>query len=353
VAAETRTTYTTPNGKPPGDSEPEGTDFTWADLIDMELPPERVVIDRMIGEASGTLVGGPGGSGKSWLLLEGARAVASGTPFLGQFATTQQTVVYIDEEANLRGVVSRAQMLERANPLGRDLPLFFEIGQGLRVEPGSGADRLDAFLTRRRPGFVIGDSLTRFHGANENSASEMAEVFYNVKAFMRDYACSFAFLDHTRKKGLLNDPAEMLRGTTEKRNWCDNVLAVEPDEADPARSIVTVTKQRYGVQDWSFAVRREIDNDAKTAAVVYAGEAMKAPASKANDIIAAIHDLQHQLGPDSATATTIAAWMNCSRDTVDRHTGKLVAAGILARRKVMADGKGGRPTTVYDVIGGK
>jgi predicted ATP-dependent serine protease len=346
VAAETGYAHTTANG-----TGPPGTDYSYADLLAMELPPERVIIARMIGEDSGTIVGGAGGAGKSFMMLEAARAIASGTPFLGQFATTQQTVVYVDEESNLRGVVDRAKMLERGTPLGRDLPLFFEVGRGLRVEPGAGSARLDALLTRRKPGFVIADSLTRFHGANENSATEMADVFYNVKAIMRQHGCSFAFIDHHRKKGLLNDPTEMLRGASEKRNWSDGVIAVDPDDHESERSIVTVTKQRYGVQDWSFAIRRQINKEAGTARVIFDGEATKTQASKANDIIAAIHALQAQLGPDAADANTIAAWLNCSRDTIDRHAGRLVKASILAKRTIAASDKGGR-RAIYDVIGG-
>ena len=129
-------------------------------------------------------------------------------------------------------------------------------------------------------------------------------------------------------------------------------MASHPDDTDPGRSIVTVTKQRYGVQDWSFAIRRHIDNEAGTARVVYDGDATKSQVSKASDIIGAIHALQRQLGPDAADAKTIAAWMDCSPDTVDRHAGKLVKATILARRAIAASDKGGRPKNVYDVIGG-
>ena len=50
------------------DDEPGGTDYSWADLLDMDLPPERPIIARLIGEASGTIVGGSGGSGKLFML---------------------------------------------------------------------------------------------------------------------------------------------------------------------------------------------------------------------------------------------------------------------------------------------
>ncbi len=49
---------------------------------------------------------------------------------------------------------------------------------------------------------------------------------------------------------------------------------------------------------------------------------------------------------------TTAAWMNCNRTTVQRHAKKLIAARILGDRTVYPSEKGGRPRTVYDVLGG-
>jgi predicted ArsR family transcriptional regulator len=48
----------------------------------------------------------------------------------------------------------------------------------------------------------------------------------------------------------------------------------------------------------------------------------------------------------------IAAWLECSPATVDRHADKLVKAGILAIRTVSPSEKGGRPKKVFDVKGG-
>ena len=96
----------------------------------------------------------------------------------------------VDEESHLRGLVSRARMLERAHPFGRDLPLHFAVGLGLRVDAGPAVARLDALLTQYHPGFVVGDSLTRSHTANENSAGEMAAVFFNTKALMRAHGAA-------------------------------------------------------------------------------------------------------------------------------------------------------------------
>lgn len=326
--------------------------LSWAELLEMELPPERPIIAGLIGEDTGAIIGGPPNVGKSWLILAAARAIASGTPFLGEFATTQHTVLIVDEESHLRGIVSRARMMEKAISLGRDLPLHFAVGLGIRVDVDAAVSRLDALMTKYTPGLVVADSLTRVHTANENSASEMARVFLAVKDLMRRHSCAFMFTDHTRKKSLINDPEETLRGSTEKRAWADSIFAVEPDEQDRKQLVVTHTKARHEGRREPFGVRLEIDQVEGTAYLRHTGAVTSTAQSKANDILAAIHALHEQLGLDGACATTISAWMNCSPDTAERHANKLVTAGILAKRKVVPTVKGGRPKTVYDVAGG-
>ena len=311
------------------------------------------MIAGLVGEETGNIWGGAANVGKSFLTVTAARAIAAGVPFLGHFATSQHTVLIVDEESHLRGIVARARMFEKAEPLGRDLPLHFAIGHGLRVDAMPAVAQLDALITKYRPGLVICDSLTRVHTANENSAPEMAGVFYTVKALIRHHRCSFLFTDHTRKKGLINDVEETLRGSTEKRAWADSILAVEASDQGREHLVITHTKSRHGARLDPFGVHLDVDSHEGTARLTYTGTVASSTVSKANDLLAAIHALQSQLGPDGADTTTLAAWLDCSPATITRHTKKLIAAGIIAIRKASTGAKGGRPKDVYDVIGGR
>ena len=332
----------------PGASVSAPQAISWGDLLTAELAPARPLVDRLIEEETGNILAGPPSVGKTWLGLDMAPAVASGTPWLGHFPTNQATVLVIDEESHIPGLQARARMLEAGNPLGRDLPLYFAVGHGIRVDANPGATYLDALLARHRPGLTILDSFTRVHGADENSAGQMADVFANTKAQMRAHGTAVLFTDHIRKKSLLNDPEEMLRGSTEKRAWPECILFATPGEAGSLT--VTHVKARYTERLPDFAVEVRIDQDEGSAVVTYAGAVASAGDTKANDLIAGIHALKAQLGEDGADATRLGAWLDRSPDTVRRHVGRLVAAGIVATRK--AD-TGGRPKDVYDVIGGR
>ena len=343
IGANGRTAEDVP---PPADPDA----YTYGDLLTLDLPPARRLIDGLVDEGTGNIWGGAPNVGKTWLTLTAARSVAAGAPWLGHLPTAQGTVLVVDEESHLAGLQARVRMLEAAEPLGPDLPLLFAVGRGLRLDAASAAE-LDRLLGRYRPALVVLDSMTRVHGADENSAGQMADVFGNAKALMRRHGAAFLFTDHVRKKGLINDPDEVLRGSTEKRAWPDSILAVEADERDRGALVVRHTKARHGRRLDPFGVSLEIDEAAGTARLVHAGAVRTDQATKGHDVVQAIHALKAQLGPDGADATTVAAWLACHPDTVRRHVAKLVAAGIVATRKAAPGERGGKPKDFYDVTG--
>ena len=291
------------------------TTYSYGDLLTLELPPDRPLIAGVMGEETGNIWGGPGGVGKSWLLM--------------------------------------ARMFERAAPLGRDLPITYSSLQGLRVDAAAEAAQIDALMTKHGPGLTMLDSFTRVHGANENNAGEMAAVFFNTKSLMRAHRCAVLFSDHTRKKGLINDPGETLRGSSEKRAWPETILDVAADEQERGTLIISMPKSRESEALAPFTVRLEVDNAAGTARLVYGGEATRNQATKGGEIIGAVHAITAQLGADACDAATLAAYLDCSADTVRRHGAKLFTAGLLTSRSVVPSTKGGKPKTVYAVAGGR
>ncbi len=326
--------------------------YTYDDLLSLDIPPAGQLIEGMIEEGSGNILGGPPNVGKSWLTLAMGRSIAGGVDFLGRFATIQGTVLVVDEESHLPGVVARAKMLDRADRLGPGLPLHFAVGRGLRLDDASAA-ALDRDMARVKPKLVILDSLVRVHGANENDAGQMADVFNNAKRLMRRHGAAFLFTDHVRKLGLINDPEERLRGSTEKRAWPDAIFAADPVKDDPNDLTFVQTKARHGRKLDPFTVKLEIDPVAGTARLVYGGEASTDAVTRGAEVIQAIHAVKAQLGEDAADRTAIAGWLSCSEATVTRHANQLVAAGLIASRKVKSGPRGGQPRVVYDVAGGE
>ena len=317
-----------------------------AEILALDLPPRRPLVNGLVEEESGCIIAGPGGIGKTWLAIDLARAIASGTPWLGHFPTNQAPVLIIDEESNERLIQDRLRLLNASQPLD-DPPLWFTIGHGLKVDADTTRAIIEEEIHRYQPGLIIFDSLTRVHSANENDASEMSRVFARFSALRNTYGCAIVLIDHLRKKGLINDEAEMLRGSTDKRNWPDSILFASPSEN--GSFTVSHIKSRYGEALPEFTVQLDIDNIAGTARVTYQGVAPSKQHAKGNDILEAIHAIKRQLGEDDADAQKIAAWLDVSEATISRYVKRLAEQGILRAREVST---AGRPKRVYDVMGG-
>ena len=213
------------------------------------------------------------------------------------------------------------------------------------MDSPAGYARLRALMAEHRPDLVAVDSLIRVHGANENDAGQMADVFASVKALMREFGAAVWFNDHSRKRSLVsNDPEEMLRGSIKKRAWADTILYVAPG-ADGTATI-SHTKARYAERLPDFALRLRVADGAATLTHEGAAET-GAAGGKVSDVVAAIRAVRGALGADAVDAATVAGEAGCSERTAAKHLKALVGAGHVAVREVR--GGTGRPRKVYDL----
>jgi len=86
-----------------------------------EFPEQVYLVDRLVPDAGFTIFSGAPGSYKTFALLELARCVASGQPFLGYFETHQANVLLIDEENGERLLQQRMRLMD----IAEHLPIFY------------------------------------------------------------------------------------------------------------------------------------------------------------------------------------------------------------------------------------
>jgi hypothetical protein len=229
------------------------------------------VIEGVLPKEGAGIVAGPAGYGKSWMLLDLAVEHTRGGKWLGQFATAQGRVLYLDEESSPALLRHRlTKLLASKGVSAEQLDLHVAVGQGLSFSDPASVERLRQLLDRLRPALVIVDSLIRVHRAEENSASEMAQVFKAVKDLIREFGCAFLFADHQRKPGGFGTSLDLLlRGSSEKAAFVDTLLSLQRKEGT---LIVEHSKSRYAEPIPAFVVRIE-DVGPEATAVVYGGEA--------------------------------------------------------------------------------
>lgn len=319
-------------------------------LLDAVFEPPAQLIHGIVIAGLANSWSGDIGIGKTWLELTAARAIASGRPFLGHFPTTRAPVLIIDQESHKAKLAERVQALDRAEPMPRGIEFNVAFPRApVYVNELAGYAEVDRILREYKPSLVFFDSLTRFHNGNENDAGQMADVNASFKQLMQDHGCGITVLDHSRKPSLLDKggPARhRLRGSNEKAAFMDAALVVER-EAEAGDLLIRCSKARWVPEFPDFRVRLEFDGDRIW--LRYVGEVGKEEAARPHVVVSAILDLQRNHGPEAATKAAIAAYLEISERTVQKHLQVLKDGDLIAERKQEATLSSGRPTICYHV----
>jgi hypothetical protein len=115
----------------------------------------------------------------------------------------------------------------------------------LRFDRPDDLRRIMASLEEWGTEFLLVDSFRRMHGGNENAAEVVSDLFHALDQIRTELGCGIVITDHTRKRtgeAALDDPAETLRGSTDKRNMVDAHIGL--DEHND-RLALTPTKTRH------------------------------------------------------------------------------------------------------------
>ena len=175
-------------------------------------------------QAVGLIVGQPK-AGKSWLALDIAVSVASGTDVLDKFNVQNQgPVLVFPAEDEASAVRERLQGI--CNFRGVDfkkLNLWLIESYALHLDMKEDMDALDNTLSELKPRLLVLDPLIRLHNVDENSATEIAKVLSFLRNLQRKHSVAVILVHHARKNAS-GDPGLGLRGSTEIRAWADSIL---------------------------------------------------------------------------------------------------------------------------------
>ena len=197
--------------KPAAGGPPERT--TAAALYDTDFPDIPWVVDGILGQGLTVLAGKPK-SGKSWLALLIAWAVAAGAAVDGR-PTRQGDVLYLALEDTRRRIKDRMRKLHA--DLGWDVPAALEIATAWPRANDGGLYYVAEWLSDRKPTarLVIVDVLAKFRKPAKGtggSYDDDYEAVGGLKDLVDHYGCSAVFLHHTRKLRAA-DPFDELSGT--------------------------------------------------------------------------------------------------------------------------------------------
>jgi hypothetical protein len=196
-----------------------------------EIPSEengqRWLVQQLWGASSVGVIGGAPKCSKTWLGLDLALSVATGTACLGKYPVLQPgpVLVYLAEDA-LPVVRERVEGMARHRglDLGR-VEIHVITAPILRLDRDPHRTRLFHTAKRLRPRLLLLDPLVRLHGIDENNASEVAGLLAYFRSLQRRLDLSVVLVHHTRKNATGGLAAgQGLRGSSDIHAFGDSNL---------------------------------------------------------------------------------------------------------------------------------
>jgi hypothetical protein len=230
--------------------------------IETPPPPLDFVLSGLVSGTVGSIIA-PGGTGKSWLSLQIAAAVA-GSDTLAINPPTGR-VLYVASEDPAEALHQRIHTLAtRLNRAQRDM-----ICEYLHIWPALGqtGDLLDdgraaTDLARRGEGcrLIVLDTLSRWHTGDENARADAARVMRRLEQVAATTGAAVLFIHHTSKAATLADLGATQQAARGSSVWIDESrycvtmtkcseheardLGIDPDRRDFFVK-VTIAKANY------------------------------------------------------------------------------------------------------------
>jgi hypothetical protein len=195
--------------------------------ISCQERPQRWLVEQLWGASSVGLIGGAPKCSKTWLGLDLALSVATGTACLGKYAVPEPgpVLVYLAEDA-LPIVRQRVEGMARHRGLNlQQVGIHVITAPTLRLDREQHRRQLLQTAQRLRPRLLLLDPLVRLHGIDENNASEVAGLLAYFRALQRQLDLSVILVHHTRKNGAGGGAAgQALRGSSDLHAFGDSNL---------------------------------------------------------------------------------------------------------------------------------
>lgn len=173
------------------------------------------------------IIGGAPKCGKSWLGLDLAVSVASGTPCLDTFTVSASgsVLLYMAEDAapvvkqRLAGICSHRGLDLAALPIG------VITAPSVRLDLPGDQLRLQLTVRRHAPRLLLLDPFVRLHRVNENQAGDVSAVLGYLRELQRAHHLALVVVHHARKNGGPTG-GQSLRGSGDFFAWVDTALSL-------------------------------------------------------------------------------------------------------------------------------
>ena len=297
-----------------------------ADLEERD-PAHRWLIHSLWMQHGVGMIGGLPKSHKSWLGLDVAVSVASGTPCLDTFVVSDPggVLLYMAEDA---APLVKARLLGLCRHRGLDLKalvIHVITAPTLRLDLLPDQHRLAQTVRCLAPRLLILDPFVRLHQANENQAGEVAPILGYLRALQRAHNLAVIVVHHSRKNGSATGGLS-LRGSGDFFAWVDTALSLRRRQHT---LVLSVEHRAAAAPDPLTLALLGTEPDMHLGLVSAEGPA--APPITAN-LDARILDALEHAGRDGLARASLRAAVRVRNERVGEALTRLAAAGEVTRR---------------------
>lgn len=217
----------TPRAGPEPDAGYEPYTTTPAAQLEEPDASKLWLIDQLWQRAGTGIVCGSAKGAKTWLCLDLALSVASGTPALDRFAVHRPGgVVFVAAEGGQAYLRARLNSIcihrgLRLDSLPHPLDL---IPTSIRIDTEEGLGRLNATIEASRPVMLVLDPFVRLHRIDENSASSVSRLLSSLTALQQAHDMAILMAHHATKQGGRRGDmgGQDFRGSSDLYAWGDS-----------------------------------------------------------------------------------------------------------------------------------
>lgn len=203
---------------------------------ELEARPEeqRWLIEGLWSAEAVGIVGGEPKCCKSFLALDMAVAVASGTPCLRRFPAVRRgrVLLFAAEDSacvvrqRLAGIAAAAGIALEA------LDIHVIVAPVVRLDVQLDQQRLEQTVSALRPVLLVLDPFVRLHRVDENVSAEVAPLLDFLRGLQRRHQLAVVLVHHARKGAAHLRAGQALRGSSELHAWGDSNLYLRRNADD-------------------------------------------------------------------------------------------------------------------------
>lgn len=181
------------------------------------------------------IIGAEPKCGKTWLALDLAVSVASGSVCLGKYEVELVgPVLFFNGEDKEHLQRERLEAISKAKSIDlNELNVEVIVSDKIKLDKDTDVAALRETVAKFRPALLILDPFVRLHSINENNSAEVASLLDKLKSIQKDFGCAVILVHHQGKGGGKNTRGgSKMRGSNEFHAWGDANLYLRKDRQD-------------------------------------------------------------------------------------------------------------------------